>query len=155
MRWTKLLMNATFSGMSTVMRDTMLHVLRRPDAMDIVARLADETIKVCHARGHRMVVMQGLDMEQLELQPGQTTQDKMPLYDSVWSRHDIKASMLQDIEKGLPTVVDCINGVVCDYGRQRGIQTPFNDKVREIIRQYEAGAGASPEESLRQLRAML
>lgn len=154
-RWTKLLMNATFSGMSTVMRDTMLHVLRNPEAMDIIARLADETVKVCHALGHKMVFMQGIDMDLLELLDGETVADKMELYNTVWSKHDIKASMLQDIEKGLRTEVDYINGVVCKCGRETGVPTPFNDKVCEIIKLYENGSTQTAGESLRQLRELL
>lgn len=150
-RWTKLLMNDTFSGMSTVMRDTMLQVLHNPRAMRVVAQLADETVKVCHALGHRMVEMQGIDMDKLELLPGETLENKMALYNTVWSKHDIKASMLQDIEKGRHTEVDYINGVVCDGGRRTGVATPFNDRVVEIIKSYENGAETAPEESLEAL----
>ena len=154
-RWSKLLMNAVFSGMSTVMRDTMLHVLRTPAAMDVVAQLADETIRVCHASGHKMVWMQGIDMDQLALAPGETVADRMPMYDTVWSKHDIKASMLQDLEKGRLTEVDYINGLVCEIGRRTGIPTPFNDKVVEIIKSYQGGGAQTPQESLAQLRTLL
>jgi 2-dehydropantoate 2-reductase len=48
-----------------------------------------------------------------------------------------KASMLQDLEKGLPTEVAMINGFVCETGDQYGIDTPFNDKVVEIVQKIE------------------
>jgi 2-dehydropantoate 2-reductase len=51
----------------------------------------------------------------------------------------LKASMLQDIEKGKLTEVDAINGAVSAYGRKVGFPTPVNDKVVEIIHKIERG----------------
>jgi 2-dehydropantoate 2-reductase len=51
----------------------------------------------------------------------------------------LKASMLQDLEKGKLTEVDAINGAVSDYGRKIGFPTPVNDKVVEIIHMIEKG----------------
>ena len=53
----------------------------------------------------------------------------------------LKASMLQDLEKGKLTEVDAINGAVSEYGRKVGFPTPMNDKVVEIIHRIERGAG--------------
>ena len=50
-----------------------------------------------------------------------------------------KASMLQDLEKGRITEVRMINGYVCQVGDQKGIDTPFNDKVVEIVSKIEQG----------------
>ena len=51
----------------------------------------------------------------------------------------LKASMLQDLEKGKKCEVDAINGVVCAYGKKYGVPTPYNDKVCEIIHGIEDG----------------
>jgi 2-dehydropantoate 2-reductase len=51
----------------------------------------------------------------------------------------LKASMLQDLEKGKITAVDAINGAVSDYGRKVGCPTPMNDLVVEIIHKVEKG----------------
>lgn len=45
--------------------------------------------------------------------------------------------MIQDLEKGRKTEVDCINGVVCQKGREAGFPTPYNDKVVELIKEEE------------------
>ena len=52
---------------------------------------------------------------------------------------DGKASMLQDLEKGLKTEVNMINGYVSKTGQKHGIPTPYNDKVVEIVRNIEDG----------------
>ena len=137
-RWTKLLMNATFSGMSAALGCSFRDVLADEKAMTCIAHIADETIKVCHGKGYRMVEMQGADMEFLELGSKADIAGKMDFYRKVWGRHNNKASMLQDLEKGNNTEIDHINGVVCRSGRECDIATPFNDKVVEIVKQAEA-----------------
>ena len=137
-RWTKLLMNATFSGMSAALGCSFRDVLADEKAMTCIAHIADETIKVCHGKGYRMVEMQGANMEFLELGSKADIAGKMDFYRKVWGRHNNKASMLQDLEKGNNTEIDHINGVVCRSGRECGIATPFNDKVVEIVKQAEA-----------------
>lgn len=136
-RWTKLLMNSTFSGMSASLGVSFRPILEDSKAMICIAHIADEVIKVCHAKGFRMVEMQGEDMEFLELKNKDDIPDKMDFYQRVWGRHNNKASMLQDLEKGKPTEIDYINGVVSRGGRERGIATPFNDKVVELVKEAE------------------
>ncbi len=133
-RFTKVLMNATFSGMSAALGCTFGDVLENPKAMTCLAFVADECVKVAHARGVRMVLMQGEDLELLELNSANDIPSKMALYRKVWSRHvKLKASMLQDLEKGRDCEIDYINGVICDYGRQAGVRTPFNDRIVELV----------------------
>ncbi len=142
-RYTKLLMNSTFSGMSAALNCTFNPILSDPKAMVCVAHIADEVIKVCHGLGHRMVEMQGVDFETLELNSKEDIPSKMELYNKVWGRHNNKASMLQDLEKGKKTEIDYINGVVCRGGRKCGIATPFNDKVVELVKEAEAKGGVN------------
>ncbi len=142
-RYTKLLMNSTFSGMSAALNGTFSDVLANPKAMICVAHIADEVIKVCHGLGYRMVEMQGSDFEFLELNSKADIPGKMGFYKKVWGRHNNKASMLQDLEKGKKTEIDYINGIVCRGGRKCGIPTPFNDKVVELVKEAEAKGGVN------------
>ncbi|WP_378953262.1 ketopantoate reductase family protein [Pelosinus sp. sgz500959] len=142
-RYTKLLMNSTFSGMSAALNGTFSDVLVNPKAMVCVAHIADEVIKVCHSLGYRMVEMQGADLEQLELNSKADIPGKMEIYKKVWGRHNNKASMLQDLEKGKKTEIDYINGVVCQAGRKCGILTPFNDMVVSLVKEAEARDGVN------------
>ena len=133
-RWAKLLMNATFSGMSAALGCTFGDVLNDPDAMQVLAHIADECIKVGRACGHRLVEMQGIEMEALELKRGEQLKDKMPLYIKVWGPHaKLKASMLQDLEKGRRTEISYINGYVSRKGRERSVPTPYNDFVVDLV----------------------
>lgn len=143
-RWTKVLMNATFSGMSAALGCTFGRVLDDEKAMTCLAYIADETIKVCHKSGYRMVEMQGLDMEKFELQSKADIPGKMEMYHEGWDRHyDLEASMLQDLQKGRPCEIDYINGIVVTTGRKIGVSTPFNDKVIELIKEAEDRKGVN------------
>jgi 2-dehydropantoate 2-reductase len=142
-RYTKLLMNATFSGMSAALNCTFNPILADLKAMVCIAHIADEVIKVCRGLGHSMVEMQGVDFGFLELDGKADIPSKLDLYKKVWGRHNNKASMLQDLEKGQKTEIDYINGVVCRGGRKCGIPTPFNDKVVELVKEAEARKGVN------------
>ena len=142
-RYTKLLMNSTFSGMSAALNANFSEVLADPKAMVCVAHIADEVIKVCRGLGYRMVEMQGVDFEFLELNSKADIPSKMGMYKQVWGRHNNRASMLQDLEKGKKTEIDYINGVVCRGGQKCGIATPFNDKVVELVKEAEAKGGVN------------
>lgn len=133
-RWSKVLMNATFSGMSTALGCSFGEVMDDARALRCIAFLADETLRAAHAAGHRMAPMQGEDFEQFLLASPADVNAKIPLIERIWNQHrQLRASMLQDLEKGRDTEINFINGVVRDTGRQFGIPTPFNDRVIELV----------------------
>ena len=139
-RWSKILMNATFSGMSAALGCTFGEVLDDPRGYWCLAHLADETIKVAHAQGIDLVKMQGEDLGLLELKDSTPKEilSKYPLFKKTWDQHrESKASMLQDLEKGRTTEIDYINGIVSRKGEEYGIATPFNDKIVEIVHAKE------------------
>lgn len=137
-KWAKLLMNATFSGMSAALGCRFGDVLRNDAAMFHLAHLADETIKVAHAHGIRLEPMQGKDMEFLALRDRDDVPNKMAFYQEVWGPHSqTKASMLQDLEKKRQTEIDFINGFVSKKGREAGLQTPYNDLVVRLVKEAE------------------
>ena len=138
-RWTKVLMNATFSGMSAALACTFGEVLNDPDTIRCVAHIADETARVAEAHGFSMVVMQGRDFNELKLKDKSDVPNKFEFIHDVWDRHaGTKASMLQDLEKGKPTEIDFIDGFVARKGREKGIPTPFCDKVVEMVKRQES-----------------
>jgi 2-dehydropantoate 2-reductase len=139
-RWSKLLMNATFSGMSASLGCPFGDVLHSPEAMKYIARIADETVRTAHACNVRLAVMQDFDFNQFKLEsPDDLEKRLLPVYNRIWSRHvATKASMLQDLEKGRPCEISFINGHVCAKGREKGVPTPVNDHVVSLVKAAEA-----------------
>lgn len=141
-RWSKLLMNATFSGMSAALGCTFGEVLDDPRALLCAAFIADETVRAAHAAGHRMAPMQGEEFERFRLASPAAVPQVLPMIRKIWSQHrQLRASMLQDLEKGRDTEIGFINGTVCDTGRAHGVPTPFNDRVVELVSAAQAARG--------------
>ncbi|MCU9601928.1 ketopantoate reductase family protein [Pallidibacillus thermolactis] len=137
-KWAKLLMNSTFSGMSAALGCTFGDVLYNEKAMYSLACIADETIKVAHGLGITLPPMQGKDFEFLELKDESDIPNKMDFYKEVWNPHvNLKASMLQDLEKRKKTEIDYINGYVSAKGKLVGVKTPYNDLVVKLVKQAE------------------
>ena len=61
----------------------------------------------------------------------------------------LKASMLQDIEKGKPTEIDAIDGALSREGRKYGVPTPLADKTVEIVKSITAGRLKPSPENLK------
>lgn len=140
-RWSKLLINAAFSGMSTVLGCTFGEAAGPKESRRIVQRLIKECIDVCAASGIRIEPVQGKDIVKLldYSNPVKKAVSFFIIPLAIRKHALLKASMLQDIEHGKKTEVDSINGAVCAQGRKCQVSTPCNSKVVEIIHRIEAG----------------
>ena len=140
-RWSKLLINATFSGLGTVVGGAFGDVSEDPDARKVAIRCMKECIDVGHAAGITFAPVQGKDITKLFYYRSSLKRAIATLLIPIaMKKHRaIIPSMLQDIRNGKPCEVDAINGVVCDYGRQNGVPTPINDRIAEVIRRIQAG----------------
>ncbi|MFN3524513.1 MAG: ketopantoate reductase family protein, partial [Paracoccus sp. (in: a-proteobacteria)] len=136
-RWSKLLMNATFSGMSAALGCDFGDVLDNRTAFWAVIHIADEVVRAAQAEGHRMAPMQGEDFGRFA-RPGDDAAI-LAMIHRIWDPHRmLRASMLQDLEKRQDTEIDFINGLVCDTGRRHGFSTPFNDLVTRLVRDAQS-----------------
>lgn len=140
-RWSKLLINAAFSGMSAVLGCTFGEAAGPRESRRIVQALIKECIDVCKAGEIRIEPVQGKDIVKLldYSNPIKRAFSFFIIPIAIRKHAKLKASMLQDIEKGKLTEVDAINGAVAAVGRKVGCPTPMNDKVVEIIHRIEQG----------------
>lgn len=137
-RWTKIMNNASFSGMSAALGCTFGEILDHEDALYAAANISSEVIKTLKAAGYYLVKMQGEDKSYLELDTPIDAPKLFPAYKKVWEKNRLlKASMLQDLEKGRKTEIDYINGYVCKKGREYSVPTPFNDMVVTLVKEAE------------------
>ena len=140
-RWSKLLINSAFSGMSAVLGCTFGEAAGNKTSRRVVQALIKESIDVCAAGNIRIEPVQGKDIVKLlDYKNRLKKAFSFFIIPIAIRKHALlKASMLQDIEKGKKTEVDAINGVVSSFGRKVGVPTPMNDKVVEIIHRIEDG----------------
>ena len=149
-RWSKLLINATFSGLGTVIGGTFGDVTADPRSREIAVRCMKEVIDVGHAAGVEFAPVQGKNITALfyYTNPVKKAVAKLILPVAMKKHAAIEPSMLQDLKKGKPCEVDAINGVVCEWGKKTGVPTPVNDKIVEIIRDIQDGRRKTGKDNL-------
>ena len=140
-RWSKLLINATFSGLGTVIGGVFGDVSEGRDVQDLALACMKECIDVGHAAGQTFAPVQGKDITKLfyYTNPVKKAFARLILPIAMKKHRNIEPSMLQDLKKGKPCEVDAINGMVCRQGRASGIPTPVNDRIVEVIHKEQSG----------------
>lgn len=150
-RWSKLLINATFSGLGTVIGGLFGDVTENGDSRRVAVRCMKECIDVGRAAGAAFAPVQGKDIVGLFYYRSALKRGFAELLLPIAMRkhRGIEPSMLQDLKRGKPCEVDAINGVVCRYGRDHDVPTPINDRIVEIIRKAQAGEIALTRDNIR------
>lgn len=140
-RWSKLLINATFSGLGTVVGGVFGDVSESKDVKPIAVRCMKECIDVGHAAGVEFAPVQGKDITKLfYYNNGFKKAFATFLLPIAMKKHRaIEPSMLQDLKKGKACEIDAINGVVCEWGKKYGVPTPVNDRIVEVIKKEQGG----------------
>jgi len=139
-RWTKLLVNASMSGLSAALDCTYGDILDNDRACRAAIWITVEIIETSQALGITLETMKGVDPTILLDVVRQGEEAAMNVFRMVFaaSREQV-ASMLQDLRRKIPCEVDSINGLVSRKSVEAGIPTPVNDNVTEIIRGIEEG----------------
>ena len=140
-RWSKLLINATFSGLGTVLGGVFGDVSESPDVKDVALACMKECIDVGRAADVVFAPVQGKDITKLFYyrSPLKKAFAKLLLPIAMKKHRAIEPSMLQDLKKGKPCEIDAINGVVCQWGKKYGVPTPINDKIVEVVQKEQNG----------------
>ena len=140
-RWSKLLINATFSGLGTVVGGVFGDVSENKDVRRIAIRCMKECIDVGHAAGAQFAPVQGKNITTLFYYKNALKRAfATALLPIAMKKHRaIEPSMLQDLKKGKKCEVDAINGVVCEWGAKCGVSTPINDRIVDVIKKCESG----------------
>ena len=140
-RWSKLLINATFSGLGTVVGGVFGDVSENKAARKVAIRCMKECIDVGHAAGAEFAPVQGKNITALFYYKNAVKRAiATALIPIAMKKHrDIEPSMLQDLKKNKPCEIDAINGIVCEWGKKCGVVTPVNDRIVEIVKRCERG----------------
>ncbi len=141
-RWAKLLVNASFGGMSAALGFTFGEILDDDKAFTCAQHLARECIRVADAQGIRLAeIWPGVDFKAtMDFDTEAERLATAETYRQLWgAARAAKASMLQDLERGQKSEVDFINGLLSQTGRQVGVPTPTSDTVVRVVRSIETG----------------
>jgi 2-dehydropantoate 2-reductase len=140
-RWSKLLINSTFSAMSAITGSCFGDVYERPEILRCAQHLGNECLRVAKAAGISVEPSQGIEVESaLIFSTDQERKRTSGTYSTLGKYHRLlRSSMLQDLEKGRKCEIDAINGMICATGKKLGVPTPINDQVVRLVHEIEDG----------------
>jgi len=138
--WSKLLVNSSLSGLGAVSGMLYREVMDDPEGREVALTLWREGYDVGMAQGLALEKVLGVEAGDLVLRgPEDRGRVEEAIEIAMGYAGATKASMLQDLERGLKTEVDVINGAVVDRGREYGVETPVNARVVELMHAMEQG----------------
>lgn len=140
-RWSKLAINAAFSGLSVVTGLTFGEIAKKRSAKKLALGILREAFAVANANGVTLDTMQGHDMQKLLGGRGFIkTQISLALLPLAMRKHKkLTSGMLKDVLSGKKCEIDYINGAVVSAGKKVGVPTPLCEKVVEIVHGIENG----------------
>ena len=136
--WSKLLVNSAFSGLGAISGLLYREVLEDPEGREAALAVWREGYDVGMAQNLELEDVLGVPAESLVVRgPADRKRVNEALEVAMEQAGATKASMLQDLERGLKTEVDVINGAVVRKGREHGVETPLNARVVELMHAIE------------------
>ena len=150
-RWSKLLINSAFSGLSTVTGGTFGEVAKKKSSRKVAQRIIKECIDVAKAAGIVIEPVQGHKIDKLfDYNNPLKKALSFALIPVAMKKHSaLISSMLQDLRNGKKCEIDFINGTVVEYGEKYGVKTPFNARTVEIVHGIEDGKYAPDFKNIR------
>lgn len=121
--WKKAILNAALSPVCAITGRTMKDVMDFPEGLETVTAILEESIRIAGAEG---------------IEYGDDFLDFCINYLTGGGYH--KPSMLVDLENGLLTEIDYLNGRIADYGRKHGLPTPYNRAITAFVHMLEKGS---------------
>ena len=121
MVWRKTVMNASMNPVCAVTGLTMSRAMNDP----IVFQIVDALVKECLTVSRANEINLGWEYYPHAM-------------DYMRNAGDHKPSMLMDIEAGRRTEIDFMNGKFVEYGKQAGIETPYNRTMWALVKGLES-----------------
>jgi 2-dehydropantoate 2-reductase len=153
--WSKLLVNSAFSGLGAISGLLYREVVGDPDGREAALAVWREGYDVGMAQNLELEDVLGVPTESLVVRgPEDRERADEALETAMRQAGATKASMLQDLERGLKTEVDVINGAVVQKGQEHGVDTPLNARVVEMMHAIERGERRPGRDALGELRRL-
>jgi 2-dehydropantoate 2-reductase len=157
-RWTKLITNCMVNAVAGVSGLRSAALLQNSLARDIIVNLASESLAVALAEGYKVEHIMGVySPDQIYQCVGgnsREVQDDLAVR-ATRIKPEAATSLLQDVLRGRVTEVEYFNGLIARKGSEKGVATPVNTAVTNLIHSVEAGTLKSEPASLEALRPLL
>ena len=153
--WSKLLVNSAFSGLGAISGLLYREVVADPAGREAALAVWREGYDVGVAQEIVLDEVLGVAAESLVVRwPEDRQRADEALEVAMGYAGATKASMLQDLERGVKTEVDVINGGVVERGSEYGVETPLNERVVQLMHSMERGERRPGKDVFEELRAL-
>jgi 2-dehydropantoate 2-reductase len=156
-RWSKLTINAAFSGLSTLTGLTFGEVARHKLGKRMALAVINECCAVADKAGIKPEKIQGHNATKLlRYQNPVKKQISLLLLPIAMKKHSALVSgMLQALKRGQKCEIDYIDGVVSEYGRKYNVKTPVCDAICAMTHEIEEKKRQITIENLAELNAAI
>ncbi len=120
--WMKVLYNSALNPLSAILEVPYGRLGEQTETRQIMKNVMKEIFSVIHQKGIKVPF------------GGYEDYYKFFMEKLLPPTVDHRSSMLQDITKGRQTEIDALNGAISEYGKELGIETPYNDMLTALIR---------------------
>jgi 2-dehydropantoate 2-reductase len=117
-----LILNAGLNPVSAIARATYGEAVAIPEGRELIKQLVNECVAVARAGG-------------VGLPPNDYEETVWRFAESV---SHVYSSTAQDLERGKPTEIDALNGLVVRRGAELGVPTPVNQSIVAMVKLLEA-----------------
>jgi 2-dehydropantoate 2-reductase len=156
--WSKLVRNSSVNAVAVVTGMGMGEIVADPIVRRFALALAMETVSVALALGIELDPAELDGPAEAYLHPlgSEETDALEEHFRTMFEPYpQVKASMLQDVEKGRPTEIAFMNGHVVKKASELGIATPLNAEMVRLVKQVEAGRRRPERQAVADLLAPL
>jgi 2-dehydropantoate 2-reductase len=150
--WSKLLVNSALSGLGVAGGCSYGEVAAHPEGREAIFEVWSEGYELGMAQGLSLEPVLGIAPERLASSDERDRSEALEIV--IGHAGATRASMLQDIDRGVRTEVDVINGGVVATAGKMGSSAPRNAAIVDIVQGYERGESSpSPDAFARVRRA--
>ncbi len=119
--WCKVIVYSAINPVTAILRIKNGQLLEKMESVNLMKRLVDEGREVAEASAVQLGCYDLYDL----------------LFDTCRHTYDNISSMLQDILNKHMTEIDALNGALCQYGEEKGIQLPTHHTIIQIVKLLE------------------
>jgi 2-dehydropantoate 2-reductase len=141
--YSKLIMNSCISSLGAIVGENLGSLLANKKVRNIFMVLMREAMSVAEAMDIKVEPVVGGRLDYYQFLRGHSYlfDLKRHLYIRAMGLkyRRVKSSTLRSLEQGRKTEIDYLNGYIVDQGKLKGVGTPLNRAVVEMVKQIEAG----------------
>lgn len=163
-RWTKLIVNSVIAPFGGLLGLPFGKMLKDPRINVLMTKLGLEGIRVVDALQIPLEKVAGLNLRNFYYQPQphegwikrkfKSIIPRIMRKIAVYKHGKIKSTILTDLERGIKTEIDFINGYIVKKGEALGVETPLNRFMVQAIHEIENGKRTIGLDNLPELEAV-